>query len=344
VAAALPSSNAAVFNLCPRFLLLVIAALALAELDSAIVGLPPPHRGVSFATLLLGWMILGAIFAAAARPRTRRDWVYLMAAGLILPLGNMILPWACGQTIRLLPHVYDAQVAQLDATLGVQPSFMMGEVFTRYPLLASPCAYIYGAVMFPAVLVGAIEAQYGRRMGIGALPTFLVIAGVGFLLYQLLPVVGPAPYFGRSFPFATDRSYLPAPRNAMPSLHTAWVLIAFLATRGMSLLTRIVTGGCSCRNNHCNTRVGRTLSDGPRCRLSLRSADSGAMCDRAARDGARTSRLVVDRIGAFADVGPRGAGGRYANGRARIGPGCHVGNCDDFVLVGAQPGACYWRA
>jgi membrane-associated phospholipid phosphatase len=79
-------------------------------------------------------------------------------------------------------------------------------------------------------------------MGIGALPTFLVIAGVGFLLYHLLPVVGPAPYFDRSFPFATDRAYLPAPRNAMPSLHTAWVLIAFLATRGMSLPTRMVTG------------------------------------------------------------------------------------------------------
>jgi hypothetical protein len=119
---------------------------------------------------------------------------------------------------------------------------MMGEVFTRYPVFASICRIIYSAVIFPPALVAAMEARHGRRLGPGALPIFLVIAGVGFVIYHILPVVGPAPHFGGAFPFATARRFLPAPRNAMPSLHTAWVLMAFLATRGMAFPIRLITG------------------------------------------------------------------------------------------------------
>ena len=100
---------------------------------------------------------------------------------------------------------------------------------------------MYAAVAFPSALVAAIEAQSGRRRGPGALPIFLVIAGAGFILYHWLPVVGPAAYFETAFPFPRTSTIYNTARNAMPSLHTAWVLMAFLTTRGMSLPIRLTT-------------------------------------------------------------------------------------------------------
>ena len=225
--------NPAVFNLCPLFLLLVIASILVAEVDAVMTGLIPPHQDMSALVLLMETLVVGTPLAMTAKPRTARDWFYVTTAALIIPFGNEIMPWASAQTIQALPHVYDPQVASLDATLGLQPSFVMGEIFLGHPAFASICKFLYAAVVFPALFVGAMEARVGRRMGLGTLPTFLVIAGVGFPIYHLLPVVGPAPHFGPGFPLPTARAYLPAPRNCMPSLHTAWVLIAFLATRGM---------------------------------------------------------------------------------------------------------------
>jgi hypothetical protein len=233
--------NPAVFDLCPLFLLLVIVSMLIAEVDAAAVGLPPPHGNFSGFGLLLEFLVFAVPFAVTSKPRTARDWLYVVTAALILPLGNEIMPWATTQTIEALPHVYDSQVASLDAALGVQPSFMIGEIFVRHPIVTSICEYCYAAVVFPAALVAAMEARIGRRMGLGALPTFLVIAGVGFPIYHLLPVVGPAPHFGSAFPFPTASAHLPAPRNCMPSLHTAWVLMAFLTTRDMPWQIRAVT-------------------------------------------------------------------------------------------------------
>ena len=187
-----------------------------------------------------GFLVFAVPFAVTAKPGTRRDWVYVIAAGLILPLGNAIMPWATTRTIQALPHVYDQQVAALDATLGLQPSFVMGELFVQHPALAAICEYCYAVVIFPAAIAAAMEARLGRRMGLGALPTFLAIAGAGFPIYHLLPVIGPAPHFGSAFPLHTARAYLPAPRNCMPSLHTAWVVMPFLASRRMPWAVRAV--------------------------------------------------------------------------------------------------------
>jgi hypothetical protein len=69
----------------------------------------------------------------------------------------------------------------------------------------------------------------------------LIIAGAGFTTYHVLPVIGPDAYFGTSFPYDIGLSTGPKPRNCMPSLHTAWVLVPFLTSRGMPIV-RVITG------------------------------------------------------------------------------------------------------
>jgi hypothetical protein len=118
----------------------------------------------------------------------------------------------------------------------------VGEAFARVPLLHSLCGALYGAIIFPVALVAAVEAQRRRRTGIGMLPTFLVVASIGYGCYALMPVIGPDAWFGTAFPGDIGLSKGMMPRNCMPSLHNAWVILAFLLSRGMSRPVRAVAG------------------------------------------------------------------------------------------------------
>ncbi len=235
------SPSAAVFSPCPWFLLIIIAMLLVGEAGALLFRLPAPHAMIPPLGVLLVSLIMLVFFASLALPRNLPEWGYCVAASLILPLGNTIMPAALAETLAFLPRVYDANVAALDGTFGAQPSFVVGALFIRWPDLAWLCAAIYAGVLLPTAIVALAEGHRGRRTGLGALPTFLVIASVGFAIYHVLPVIGPVPYFGDAFPLLSTRAHIPAPRNCMPSLHTAWVLMAFLTARGMPL-ARIITG------------------------------------------------------------------------------------------------------
>jgi hypothetical protein len=80
----------------------------------------------------------------------------------------------------------------------------------------------------------------------------LASAGVlGYLLYFVFPATGPIYVWGAGFPgspqpFATLREVhphtialaMPAPRNAMPSLHMAWALLLWFSCRPFSRFAR----------------------------------------------------------------------------------------------------------
>src|SRR5579863_9578321 len=136
-------TRASVFGPCPLFLVFVLLTLLGAELEAAIAGLTSPHQGVSIPILWLAVMILVVPFAWAAQPTGGREWIEVVAAGMILPFGNLIMPWASAQTIWLLPQVYDRWVIDLDGTLGVQPSFVIATLFNRFPTVATICWYSY---------------------------------------------------------------------------------------------------------------------------------------------------------------------------------------------------------
>jgi hypothetical protein len=80
---------------------------------------------------------------------------------------------------------------------------------------------------------------------------FLITGPVGVMFYNLLPAMGPAHVFGRAFPFSLPdyarAAYLiptlvalPGPRNAIPSLHMGWVLLAWWNSKGLSWVWRTV--------------------------------------------------------------------------------------------------------
>jgi hypothetical protein len=100
-----------------------------------------------------------------------------------------------------------------------------------------------------------IAVVYGGqlvRKGLNAWPAalaFLVTGPLGILFYNLFPATGPIHLFAGNFPFhpltieqaarlAAEPIVILAPRNAIPSLHMAWVLLAWWYSRGLSWWSR----------------------------------------------------------------------------------------------------------
>ena len=137
------------------------------------------------------------------------------------------------------PLTYDALAFVADAAFGSNVSFDVGRLFKAQPLLAAICTFIYLAPPPGLMFVYALEAKSKRHPPVDIVTVLVVMGAVGYSLYFLFPVCGPKFAFPQ-FPFnPPDAASLagklipvpPAPRNAVPSLHMASALVAFLHAR-----------------------------------------------------------------------------------------------------------------
>jgi hypothetical protein len=137
------------------------------------------------------------------------------------------------------PLTYDGLAFVADAAFGSHVSFDVGRLFKTWPLLAAVCTAIYLAPPPGLMFVYALEAKSKRHPPVDIVTVLVVMGAVGYSLYFLFPVCGPKFAFPQ-FPFnppdpATLAGKLiavpPAPRNAVPSLHMASALVAFMHAR-----------------------------------------------------------------------------------------------------------------
>jgi hypothetical protein len=139
--------------------------------------------------------------------------------------------------IRFQPAIFDLFLFRFDGLLGLQPSFLVGQWFAASPFLRNACFLVYSALPLAEVLVLLLFVR-GNRMPANPLIVFMVAAVAGFLQYQVCPATGPIHVFGTEFP-----NYPPGtlplqsmrlddlPRNAMPSLHSAWSILIWWNVR-----------------------------------------------------------------------------------------------------------------
>lgn len=225
--------------------LLGLAALALLD---ARFGAPVPW----LFKLLHAVGFVGAAGIALALPgaiaRRREDQKEFVAAcmALVWPSLALSLTTILHVTTSVLPLTADWFLFVFDGLLGAQPSFVVARaVRASFPLLlASAVAYQFLPVVLGLVAGRRLFARVGSDDVIVAT---LAVGTLGFLLYFLLPGIGPASAFGALFP-GEDPVMLgdPVPmaggatvRNAMPSLHTAWMVLAIWASRGDSVWVRL---------------------------------------------------------------------------------------------------------
>jgi hypothetical protein len=169
----------------------------------------------------------------------------LLAPALIL----IVFIYGCARVLSLTsglsPLTYDAWLYALDGSLGFQPSFSLGRIMYDSTLLTRSALLTYLSLPFAMGVVCAWNMPAGARKISWRMLTVILIAGVaGWLLYNVVPGTGPIYAFAADFPWqnlsyhelsglALQKMSLPTtiPRNAMPSLHVAWVTLMFWNSR-----------------------------------------------------------------------------------------------------------------
>ncbi|MEU1986363.1 DUF5933 domain-containing protein [Nocardia sp. NPDC019395] len=185
--------------------------------------------------------------------RQRRNALRAAALGALLILATKVGDVWLHITVEVRPRVLDEYVMLADHALG-DPSWVMGRVLQALgPIPDAVLHWVY--IELPAAAIVVAVWQLRAVVGGGRWPnhylvrTFLVLGLVGPLVYILFPVVGPMFVYGADGNGFQVGNFWPAvvppldrgpeallfsdlaPRNCMPSMHTAWALALFLHTR-----------------------------------------------------------------------------------------------------------------
>jgi hypothetical protein len=154
-------------------------------------------------------------------------------------------------TEKLHPKAFDLFLVSFEGSLHVQFSFLMGQFFWTHLWVRFVCLVIYIALPLPLALVYAAQLRQKKEAAFAVMLAFLVTGPVGVLFYNMLPAIGPRALFGTSYPFhppaIADLMHLnvvpilrSGVRNAMPSLHTAWVLLVWWNSKGLARWIRVI--------------------------------------------------------------------------------------------------------
>jgi hypothetical protein len=154
-------------------------------------------------------------------------------------------------TEALHPKTFDLYLYSFDCSLRVQLSFVLGQMFARYEWLRIAGLLFYIALPLPLALVYAARLRLEIEKAFPVMLAFLVTGPLGVLFYNLVPAAGPVHVFGQSFPWhplltsqamhlVLETIPLKGARNAIPSLHMAWVLLVWWNSKGLARWIRVV--------------------------------------------------------------------------------------------------------
>jgi hypothetical protein len=155
-------------------------------------------------------------------------------------------------TETLHPRTLDLYLYSFDGSLRVQLPFLMGQAFALWPYLKISGELFYVGLPIPIALVYSGQLLRVRERAIPAMAAFLLTGPVGILFYNLFPAMGPIHLLRTGFPWhpldlellskvVLEPVALHGPRNAIPSLHMAWVLLCWWYSRGLSRWERAIT-------------------------------------------------------------------------------------------------------
>ena len=251
-ALALGSAAILLFRVFPKWR--DVAIVAVATLVMGIVC----FRLLHFPRALMPWFsYLGLSSLAVLIVRSiwskqrRRLMLYAWAPAVLFVASDYFASTMLAWTGAAHPRTLDEYLLSFDASLGVQPAFIAGQLYRIHPMLhnASLIAYIGLAVPIMVVYGGRL-ARFGEK-AFSAMLAFLITGPIGILFYNLFPVAGPQDLFGHRFPFSPlsydklgrmilEPVLIGGARNGMPSLHLAWTLLAWWYSRKLSRLERVI--------------------------------------------------------------------------------------------------------
>jgi hypothetical protein len=190
---------------------------------------------------------IGVVAAFRWSGERRANALRGVALGALLIIATKVGDVWLQITVITRPVVLDQYVELADRALG-SPSWVMGRVVES---LGGAGYGVLHWVYIELPVAAIVVALYQLRNGFPShylVRTFLAIGLIGPIFYLLFPVVGPDFAYGTEgagaqlatlwpdvVPTGTDPASFafgtPAPRNCMPSLHTAWALSIFIHSR-----------------------------------------------------------------------------------------------------------------
>jgi hypothetical protein len=232
---------------------LVLASTAIfAAVDFRVLHYPPKIMAW-FSFLGLSSFLIVAVRAVWAEGEERKSLLYAWVPAVLFVVSEYFASDMLAWTAAAHPKTFDPFLLSFDCSLRVQWSFIAGQAFARWPWLLVSGTIAYVGLALPISLVYAGRLVRNQRKAFPAMLAFLITGPVGVLFYNLFPACGPRYLLGMNFPahpfpLALARTLLPVlepitiqgPRNAMPSLHMAWMLLAWWYSRGLSLWERAI--------------------------------------------------------------------------------------------------------
>jgi hypothetical protein len=252
--------GAALFSVCIIHLRLfptlldvsgILAGTALLALIDFRIFRYPPKIMAWFSFLGLGSILVLAqrlVWAPAAK---RRFQLLAFVPSLLFVSSDWFASTFLEWTERAHPRVFDLNLFAFDASLRIQLPFLLGQAFQMWHGFKTISLIAYIALPIPIAIVYSGHLLKRESRAISAMLAFLVTGPIGILFYNLLPAMGPAHIFHGDFPWhpipfesvhrlVIEPIALAGPRNAIPSLHMGWVLLAWWFSRSLSVWERAI--------------------------------------------------------------------------------------------------------
>ena len=223
-------------------------ALALWALEVHFLGYQV-RWGIYLSFLGLAGLILLTYRVIWREGAKRRLAIYALGGALIF-VGSVactvpFLNW----TRKAHPLALDLYLYSFDASLRVQIPFLVGQVFEHSVGFMFVSFFVYWGLPLALGMAFAGCLMSDRKSALPALVATLITGPLGVICYNLYPALGPVYLFADRFPWHPltieqarhlflEPVALAGYRNAIPSLHAAWMYLVCWYMRRLSILER----------------------------------------------------------------------------------------------------------
>jgi len=241
-------------SLWTNLAMVTACSLALAGVDYRIMGFQLRFMAAFSFVGLSSLAVLGARAIWARNSESGQDRTLLLYAffpAVLFVASEYMATTLLDITEALHPKTFDLYLYSFDCSLGVQLSFLVGQVFSRLEWLRIAGELFYVALPLPLALVYAAHLRLKNKTAFPVMLAFLVTGPIGVLYYNMVPAAGPIHIFGSRFPWHPEITSqvrhliletiaLKGARNSIPSLHMAWVLLAWWNSKGLARWIRVI--------------------------------------------------------------------------------------------------------
>jgi PAP2 superfamily len=227
-----------------------VCSVVLAGLDYRVMGFQPRFMA-AFSFAGLGSLAVLGTRTIWAPKQDRTLFLYAFFPAVLFVASDYMASTLLDYTEALHPKTFDLYLYSVDSSLRVQFSFLLGQMFARYQWFRFTGLLFYIALPLPLALVYAAHLRQKDKSAFPVMLAFLVTGPIGVLFYNMVPASGPVHVFRQDFPWhplSTSQAMhmvletipLKGARNAIPSLHMAWVLLAWWNSKGLSRWIRVI--------------------------------------------------------------------------------------------------------